>query len=718
MIRFEKDWQRFPKAIVDTKTRNKSFLRIASLFKEMGIRHYYFPLALLQPELQGLSPYDEDLTLEQKAMMLVECDNNPWYYLREVVIDRGAGRTIEECQFRANRGNIAAMWLMLSSIDYARIQPRQTGKSFETYAQTDWLMYFAYRDTALNLITKDESLRKDSVEKSKRIRDSWPEFLNRNTKTDDNNQITLSCKSLGNKYYTHVGQKSEKAANNLGRGMTSPLLHFDEPPFIDHIETTIAAAVGATGQAREIAKRKGVPFCNIYTTTAGDKESRDGQYMFNMISSAAVWDESFYDARDRDELVDLIRKNSHSRAPMVNITLSHNQLGFSDEWLYEIIAATHTESENIDRDFFNRWTASGQDSLIDEKTARIVRDSEMEPIDKSISNDNYILRWYQHLDPNRVYVAGLDTSDAIGRDDIALVVIDPTDGSNVASGLYNESNLMDFARWLCEFMVTYPNVLLIPERKHNAQTIIDYLLIKLPKRGHSPFERIYSEIVQNPKKFDNAHKHLSINSVHDPQRVYDLYRKYFGFQTTAETRKLLYKEVLSTALTRACDKIHDKNLIHQLLSLSVRNGRVDHRNGGHDDCVIAWLLGHWLINYGINLNHYGIPPQQVMSQAKKTVWDQDPYQIQEQRQQERIKEEIDRLYEQLVNETSQIVINRLENELRALSSKLKYEQDESVNIDTLIENAKEQRDRYQYQSQGAAKSSNRHISALLARYGQ
>lgn len=713
MIVFEKDWGYYPNAIVDTQTNNPSFLRVASLFRQMGVRHYYFPLALLQPELQGLDPHSENLTLEQKAKMLVECDNNPWYFLREVVIDRGAGLTIDDCRFRANRGNIAMMWLMLSSIDLIRIQPRQTGKSFETYVGSIWMHYFCYRDTAMNLITKDESLRKDSIAKMKRIRDALPEFLNRNTKADDNNQITLSCKELDNKLYTHVGQKSEKAANNLGRGMTSPWLHFDEPPFIDHIETTVSAAIGSIGQAREIARRKGVPHCNIFTTTAGDKESRDGRYVYDLVSSAATWDEQFYDAADRNELVEMIRTNSHSRAPIVNLTFSHAQLGFSDEWLYETISATRTESENVDRDFFNRWTATGTSSPISEGVAATIRASEQDPIQNAISSERYIFRWYRALEPKQTYVAGLDTSDAIGRDDLAMVVIDPRDGATVGAGFYNETNLMRFAKWLCEFLIANPNIVLIPERRANAQTIIDYLLIDLPERGLDPFRQIYSRIVQERENHQRAYQDLNAGyQSRGARQRFENYRRYFGFSTTASTRDQLYSDTFTHATENCAELIHDRKLIHQILALTVKNGRIDHRNDEHDDMVIAWLLAHWLITHGVNLSHYGIEPLRVLSKHHRK--DEDPMRTYEREQQQRIREQIEDIYERLKHEQSQIAITRLENELISLMYRLKDDDENIPTIDALLENAKEERWQHYRSSQG--NSRNKHISALVERY--
>src|SRR5690606_28958667 len=138
MILFLEDWKRYPRAIPDTKTPNKTFLDLAAMYRQMGVKNYYFHLALLQPELQGVNPHADNLPVEVQAKILYEIDNNPWYYLREIVLNTAGGLTLDDQRYRANRANIAAMWLLCSSIDYAQVQPRQTGKSFGTDANSLW----------------------------------------------------------------------------------------------------------------------------------------------------------------------------------------------------------------------------------------------------------------------------------------------------------------------------------------------------------------------------------------------------------------------------------------------------------------------------------------------------------------------------------------------------------------------------------------------------
>ena len=75
-ILFKDDWNKFPDAIMDYKTSNKSFLRMVGLYQQMGVANCAFPLILLQRNLQGVDPFDENLTDEQKVAVGLECKYN------------------------------------------------------------------------------------------------------------------------------------------------------------------------------------------------------------------------------------------------------------------------------------------------------------------------------------------------------------------------------------------------------------------------------------------------------------------------------------------------------------------------------------------------------------------------------------------------------------------------------------------------------------------
>lgn len=692
MIVFASDYGRYPGCIIDTTTRNHSFLKVCKFYQEAGVEHWFFPLVLLNPALQGVDPHSEDLTLEQKAMIIDEIDNNPWYYLREVVVDKGAGVTFEDICFKANRANIAAMWLLLANIDYIQIQPRQTGKSFGADVNTLWLVYFKYRDTQVNIITKDDTLRQSNVIRLRKLRDGWPDYLSRNTKKDAMNQQQMTCHMLRNVLNVHVGRSSDKDAEKLGRGLTSPHLQIDEGPFISHIETTVVAATGSLNTAREIARRKRFPFATIFTTTAGNRETRDGKYMYDIWASAAPWRESFFDVKDRDELINLIQTNSSGRSRTVNLTFDALQLGKSKEWLYEALLGARSSGDNVDRDYFNRWTSSSTDSLIPAHLSRIIQASVIDPINTWTSKDYYMFNLYEEIDPAIPYVLTVDMSDAAGRDDIGVTLVNSMTGATTGDASFNETNLHLVSRWILEVMLLYKNTILVIENRYNAQHVIDYLCLKLPTHGEDPFVRIFNHVVQNKQEKPKEYQEVSASGLNRSPYIYDKYKKSFGFHTDANLRKFLYSTVILSAAEDVGGRVYSKKLVGQVLSLEVRNNRVDHTADGHDDLVIAWLMAHWFLNHGKNLKHYNIDATQVMVSRQKqgrelTVEDQI-----EKRKQLQIKSQVNEIHEKLKETTHPFEIARLSIQLERLLYQLNDDDGgEIMTLDAILQSAEEAR---------------------------
>lgn len=694
---FKEDWKKFPRAIVDYKTSNQSFLRISSLLREMKVENCLFPLVLLQPELQGVDPHDVDnLTEDQKVLIGLECKYNPWYFLREVVrIPPVAGPT--PVPYKANRGNIALTWSFLAGIDIALIQPRQTGKSVSTDCLMSWLVNIALDNTMINMITKDHTLRTANIERLKKIRDLLPSYLRNKRKDDADNQHELTCNALNNIYRTGVSQNSESSANNLGRGLTSPISHVDEGPFIKFIDVTLPAALAAGTAAREEALRFGRPHGNIFTTTAGKKDDRSGRFMYDWIHGGAVWNEAFMDAKDKEQLNLMVKRNCAGRKVIINATFSHRQLGYTDEWLYKTIATVGATGEAANRDFFNVWTSGTQSSPLSTKLNEIIRDSEMEIRHSFISKDSYIVRWYvpeEELADRMAsghFALGLDTSEAIGRDSIAGTIVDMRDLSTVGAFTINETNLIRFSNFLAELMIRYRNLILVPERKSTGQMIVDNLLLILPQHNIDPFRRIYNTIVDKHTENKELYKEICQPMSMRTSEFYDKHKKTFGFTTTGASRNVLYSTVLQNAAKQAGHLVHDKALSLEIRGLVVKNGRIDHDASGHDDQVISWLLGHWFITMSRNLEHYGIDTSRIMTAVSTAGRELTPEEIYHNEQQKVLKAEIQAVFDKLSEEKMPFVVAQLENRLRALSNRLDDADTDVSNIDALIKKAAEAR---------------------------
>lgn len=697
MILFADDWQLYPTAFPNLQTTNQTFVRLASVYRQMGVKNHAFILALVNPSLVGIDPFDPHLTMEEMAAIAVECQVNPWFFFREVA-RAPALAGVETVMVEANRGNIALWWSFFNHIMITLIQIRQTGKSFSTDELMNYLMNIVCQNTQINLLTKDDKLRAANVQRLKDIMETLPKYLQQRTKDDTNNTEEISIDRLGNRYLTHVPQSSPKRAYNMGRGLTSPIFHIDEAPFQPNIAISLPAALAALGAAVDRAKQQGSPYGTIITTTAGKKDDRDGRFVFNLVMDSAVWTEKFFDAKHREELEWLIRRNSRAGVVRINATFNHRQLGKTDKWLKEKLDESLQKGDDADRDYFNLWTSGSQSSPFTVAIMETIRASEMTVLHSDISKPyGYITRWYideatiDYRMRNSKTVLSMDTSEASGGDDISLVLTDVETLETIAAGTYNETNLITFAEWVCSIIERFENLTAIIERRSTGAMLLDYLLLMLPAKGIDPFTRLFNTVVDDYAEFPDHYKEIRQPMGQRSSDIYVRYKKTFGFATSGAgrtSRTELYSTVLQNAAKRAGDRVFDKSMIDQIVGLVTRNGRIDHEQGAHDDLVIGWLLAHWFLTFGKNLSHYGIDVSRVMAGLNQKK-DMTPDEIWRDQEQQEVRQRIEQIYHQLSIDNDEFVCRRLEHELRVLDRKIILEAGETYSVDALIQKATE-----------------------------
>jgi len=697
MILFPKDWGTYPTAIVDTKTKNVSALQLAGVYKKMGVKNYYFHLALTQPELQGVDPHSPNLSSENKERIALECEINPWYFFREVArVPAQAGK--DPGVYLFNRANVALYFSFFNNVDFALIMPRQLGKSLGTDILEVQLILFMLANSEINMLTKDNSLRVKNVERLKNIIALVPPYLRLNDKDSDNQQ-QITYNRRGNKYTTSVAQTSESAALNVGRGLTSPIIHVDEGPFVKFIGTIIPAMLASTIAAREEALRNNMPCGNIFTTTAGKKDDRDGKYMYDLIHGGALWNESFLDLNDKESLIAIVRKQSRGKKPIINGTFSHRQVGKDDAWLHETLEITNAKGDEADRDFFNVWTSGTLRSPLSTKLNNRIRESEIEYAHTEISSEGYIINWLIPEEEIESYMAsnslviGLDTSELVGRDDTALVVKNIADLSVVATMAINESYIISLALYCVEFMVKYKNTTVIIERKSSGIIFIETLLINLPIHGIDPFTRVYNKIVEEASSDAKARALLSVPLSARDAFFYEGIKTKFGFSTDANLRRDLYVNILPLLAKRGGGVVRCSILSSQIRALVVKNGRIDHTASGNDDLVIAWLLCGWFIVNAKGKQYYDIDSRDCMRLAGTDGKPMTEERVMEQANQKRLRQAIEAIKEELSNTTDAFHQVKKEAEIKHLASLTEHDGGTVVTFDDLMEQAKEARDK-------------------------
>lgn len=696
MILFENQWDEYPTAIADYKTNNHTFLEFCELLDRMGVSNSLWPLQLFTPELSGIDIYKDDLDMATKAAVALECEYNPFYFLREVSrIPPISG--LNPIQFIANRANMSLTWSYMNHIEYMLIQIRQTGKSVSMDCISTWLQLFAMRNSRQLLITKDDTLRRENVIRLRNMRGYLPKWLVVDDRTDAANQSMVTYNTRGNIYRTAVGQNSEDAALNVGRGASVSNLHDDEGPFTSYIWITLPAAAASGNAARDEARKNNLPYNTVYTTTAGKIDSKAGAFMYKLYTGGAPWTERYYDASNEADLRLTVGNNGKGKKVMITGDFDHLQLGYTDEWLLQKLIETGAEGEDAERDFFSIWTSGGVGSPLPTSVLGQIKESEMDAVYLEVSPMRFVTKWFVTEEVVRkgfgeVVILGVDTSDAIGNDDIALTFTGAYSGEVLGAASLNTTNLITAAKYTAWCLINIPNSVMNIEKKSSAQTFIDTVIIELVKVGQDPFKRMFNRLVDNatikPKEYDEVTRTPVSRRDVD---WYDKYRGLFGFNTTGSSRSTLYGSVLTAAAKRTATVIRDKILSGQIRSLVVRNGRIDHSAGGHDDNVISWLLTHWLLMYGKQLSFYGIDTSKIKQRADKdgnVGTDKELYKMERQGE---IRKEIESILEIIRTVRIPQLLYKHEVRLHKLNAQLEDIGGEVMSIDGLIHEAKDSR---------------------------
>ena len=636
-ILFAKDWTKHPNAAIHYTTKNKSFIKLAEIYYQMGVKNNAFHLSILDKGLMDIDPFDENLPIEIKARILSECKNNFWYFLREILRIPVPGSLVP-IQFEANRANIALYWLFFNHVMTIVVILRQTGKTTTLMSLVTYLLNFGTTNTFINLLTKSEGLKAETLSKVKTLFEELPDYLNMSTKKDIFNSDEVKILKLDNKFKGNLSSQSEKQAEKVGRGFTSPINLIDEAAFVDNIAIAMGAMLMSGNAARTAAAANGKPYGTIIATTAGNTDDREGKYIYGLVTASTVFDEKFFDSNDNKHLLELVYTNSNAskneaKRPIVNITMSYRQLGYSDEWLKEKLAENISTPENIKRDIFNQWLSGSNTSPIPKHLLELIREHIREPVWTTFyAPYNFLLRFYvtkEELDRRYLagssFIIGVDTSDGAGRDDISFVVRDHTNGEVLGVAVFNEINLITLADFFVSFMLEWDNSVLVIERKNSAPTILDYMVQKLLQHNINPFTRIYNTIVQNKEAMEDEFKEVMKARSHNLD-VFTKYKKHLGFVTSGSgitSRSELYSGTMMSMLKYTGSLIRDEQLVRQISSLIIRNSRIDHPSGGSDDLVIGALLSYWLLIVGKNLSCYGIDTKSIMK--SNTVYLSEKY---------------------------------------------------------------------------------------------
>jgi len=630
-IFFKEDWDKYPKAIPHRSTKNRSWVNMAVVLKEQfKLENYEFHLALMDPSLEHVDPYDPDLPMTTRVRILVECGQNVWYFLREVLrVPAQAG--LGSNPFGVNRFSLAAVWLHYNHIDAAAVILRQAGKTLVAQAMKTHLLTCVMWNSKLLWITTDSEKRKDTIRDTKEMLDLLPGYIyTRDPKLDSDNLMEITNVARKNYIIYGVGQAEKKLAEKKGRGYRIAEKFLDEFAETKNAHLILGAASGSRNAVVKEARAKDQPYGDFLMCTAGDLANAEGQAYYTYLANSAMWSEVMYDCPNREALKEMVATQSADpRAPSVNLTFSWRQLGISKEEYLErrsrAIRDSNGDMDKVRREVDSIWSMGGKSNALTPDQANVVYSSEVDPMWTDVHQGKVIINWYASKEEIMTYceendvIVGCDTSQGNGRDACSHTVVRVSTGEVLGRVDVSTINLTLYTQFCVWFIMSLPKALFIIENKVSGQSIIDALIVAFVQSGEDPMKRMYNMVVQEPEKYP-AYDH-QLNKVHIGRRkieFYDVMKRTIGFSTNSQLRQQLYSQALQEAVRSSGSMIRDKTLSTQMRLLIKKDGRVDHPKGGHDDAVISYLLCMWFLIFGKNYTRYGIPLKLPLSKTVRT----------------------------------------------------------------------------------------------------
>lgn len=658
MVLFESDFAE-QGAIADTSTKNLSFLKMALVLNQMGIHNNLFMLSLHDKDLKGIDPHNlHDDSLELKQRIAYEASINYWYFAREVsrISASGSGGI----PYILSRANMAQAWAFFNCVNTMLVIPRQNGKTIGTMNLANHFVHVSAYNCDWAMFCKGNKLQYQNVDRLKKLRDALPPWMLHKTSDDTNNKEGLYYSKLKNGFLTFVAQSDKRAAGDQARGQSTAVQNWDETAYYDNIDLSYDSATAGMDDAGEKAKAAGLPSAIIQTTTAGDIDDPRGRWCYHTACDALRFTEKLYDLRDKQELMDVLRSNSKNN--YLYMEFSYKQLGRTDEWFEQV---TRNKSPKvIAKDYLNKWLHGSSGSILPADLINKIQGSRKDPV-ATTNYETLLIKWYddpnvlkanEHL-RNRPYVIGLDTSDNVGRDFTTMCMIDPYDMHVVATFKCNTTNLAFVARAMMRILMDFPRAIFIPERNKIGVVFIDYIFAEMRRDVFDPLARIFNRYYQEYTADTNVR-----NLNFDDGEV----RRNFGFTTTksATSREFLYSTVLMTAMKLVGDRLNDAALIDEICGISVKNGRVDHSEKGHDDLLIAFLLAAFFILFGANHHLYGISPDEFLCAVNESTGDNVDPELK--MQQTKLRGLLDDYRAKLKHTSNPIIRQALEREIQKL----------------------------------------------------
>lgn len=338
----------------------------------------------------------------------------------------------------------------------------------------------------------------------------------------------------------------------------------------------------------------------------------EGKFCYDIIQKAGKFDLKWYDWSE-SQVREYLDKNSGNN--YVFIEYHHTDLGRDDKWLKEQVKALLGDMAKVKREILIEWTyASNMSIFTEEQLDKLSKYATSNNIHQFILLDGYQINILEECN-NMMYknwCLSIDIGGGLGRDYSAFSLIDPVTYKAVMNFKNNNIGVLEFADLVIKFVNTYvPNAVIIPERNFNSAFIEHIQKSNISKRLYYTSTDDKDYTVQKIKKTSIFKK----NSVGSGMET----RKY-GFLTDTTKRKVMTEEILYMIVENKPELCNNELLFNEMRKLiREKSGKINHMNGEHDDLLMSYLIGLFVLLYSNNRNKFfkNVSNEPVLGYDKK-----------------------------------------------------------------------------------------------------
>lgn len=475
--------------------------------------------------------------------------------------------------------------------------PRQFGKTVGALSWYLWLFNFGATNMRMTFANKKHDDAKRNLMTLRNIRSALPEYLRmesaigpdgkqiRAPKTAETLQNPINKNIIG----TLPGARTPGLADGAGRGLTTPIIYYDEFAFLPYNDIVYTAAAPAFSTASENAKKNGVNYGILITTTPGDMSTREGQFAKKVRDNATEWYESYYDMAypDLKALID-----ANTKSTFMHIKYTYQMLGRGEEYFTRQVKQLESDWKKIRREILLEWIGMADNNPFNPEDldliATMVKDEPIAILRFGKMGQFVMKIWNQiPIDSTYPLIVGVDVASGNRKDSSAITVIDSQTTKVVATFKSNFITTPELADMIYNFVSTYAKNAIVNIENNGIGTPVIQMLMKTSIK-----KNLYYEIKD---RFDEE----QYDGVTVSRRKKKC--KVFG-STSSLTKRNQLIELLHQRVQHHRDKFATKEILDELLTMVVKpNGKTEHADDAHDDLTFSYLWALYVFYFGENL---------------------------------------------------------------------------------------------------------------------